>query len=79
MASQQVVPARPATIQPSLWLGCVATFVVFISIQRMSFEPEATLFLEAEIAVPVGAKIHGSGAAEETAVVRTETVWPSGV
>ncbi|KAG2268735.1 hypothetical protein Bca52824_063290 [Brassica carinata] len=40
MASQQVVPARPATIQPSLWLGCVATFVVFISIQRMSFEPE---------------------------------------
>ena len=40
---------------------------------------QATLFLEAEIAVPVGAKIHGSGAAEETAVVRTETVWPSGV
>ncbi|KAG2292035.1 hypothetical protein Bca52824_038704 [Brassica carinata] len=53
---------------------CVGTFVVLISIQRMSFEPEASLFLEAEIAVAVGAKIHGSGAVEETTVVRTETV-----
>ncbi|KAG2268734.1 hypothetical protein Bca52824_063289 [Brassica carinata] len=46
---------------------------------RRLYLNSADEFRTREIAVPVGAKIHGSGAAEETAVVRTETVWPSGV
>ncbi|WZZ66355.1 hypothetical protein YC2023_077725 [Brassica napus] len=74
MASQQVVPARPATIQPSLWLG----FHLRCHVHRLYLN-SADEFRTREIAVQVGAKIHGSGAAEETAVVRTETVWPSGV
>ncbi|KAH0928948.1 hypothetical protein HID58_014675 [Brassica napus] len=68
MASQQVVHACPAMIQPSLWLG----FRLRCHVRR-SYLNSADEFRTREIAIAVGAKIHGSGAAEETAVVRTET------
>lgn len=54
---------------------------VVISIERMWGDGDcrdrgfhASLFLEAEMAVAVGANIHGGGAAEEAADDRTQTV-----